>query len=327
MKRILPTIIFGTILLIGSDSHNLYSQIDYRDNSVLNRLIININDDDAWNQLETSIQFKDEKKGEKTAFSLLENFIEEIQKDNKDRIDSLSMQILGLSIQGECLQEESKRSKLECGEFIKSLKKLIAKYQMIKNLEIENRERYCDYLELYDKSIPAEFGRFRSNLIGHGCGGIVGGIDIYYGIIEYTMIIENVIRYDCSSDKAEMGTVLFSDLIGNSTGDRVKDPRIIDLLSNRLKEHIREMGCNSRLETDRAIQEFKNEARLLKGVWYSYTTEVCGLRVRFESSFEPKEEWTKKEKRKMERGKIFKTKRQIIKEFKQTVFYEVLSEK
>lgn len=143
--------------------------------------------------------------------------------------------------------------KLECGEFIKLLKKLIVKYWMIKNFEIENRERYCDYLELYDKSILVEFGRFRSNLIGYGCGGIVGGIDIYYGIIEYIMIIENVIRYDCLSDKVEMGIVLFLDLIGNFIGDRVKDFRIIDLLSNWLKEYIREMGCNSWLEIDRVI--------------------------------------------------------------------------
>ncbi|MEM1214357.1 MAG: hypothetical protein AAGJ82_01635 [Bacteroidota bacterium] len=233
-----------------------------------------------------------------------------------------------------CAQETTQRAALSCAAFVKEAKRWVLKRRM--NAALLNKappESYCDTYWSYSVLVPKEASSFRANYIQPGYGG-----DPDVLVFDWTSALpyhtERFVAYDCAEAlglwQLEGIERLVTRGIFNGLENMIQDERVYELLEVRLREYVvSHPDCDFKIAVDQAIQKFYTEAAAArKGQWYDYRASACGIPLRFttwESSWNPDvHPFPARYVRRGNKGKLIRSKRSIVREFRRSPFYKIL---
>jgi hypothetical protein len=256
-----------------------------------------------------------------------------LQNSNKNEKNDAFDKTKGLSIETFCECEPNRTLKGECSNFIEKLKKFTLKFRMIEAFKKKQKTKYLQLYQEYKYDLETEYYKYQRRLFPERFG-FCGQpeIDDVFWYKDTNRIVMNFIKVDYFIDKNKMNKAI-------SNINRVMNNNIIHLKeSNFIQELIAERIANYVIKNDirkafekelkAKIDDFIKNGQLgRKGVIYKSRLKIFGISITLETLSEARKKPTPKQIKRFEQSLPIKTKKEIVKEFKSTLIYKVMTNK
>lgn len=250
-------------------------------------------------------------------------------KSNDGQDDLWLERVLSLKMENVCSQEATLEDKFACGEFVQNAKRFALKTQMIRLLEEGQPSAYCELYEQYafgvrDEAIKFSL-KFKPESVGT-CQEITIGPIMWD--VPYETAVDYVFMFKCGGEELfdfDIG-YFFGYIISNTAERIIQDGRVMKLVTNELSEYVTQNKneYNFAEGINNLLRDFKNNSQSF-GKLYHYRSNIHGIPISLEGSYDP-DNLNHRQRRRLEKGKPAKSKREIIREFKRTDFYAILTD-
>lgn len=233
--------------------------------------------------------------------------------------------VLKLKPDSVCANKKSISEKIYCVNCIRDLKAAILIKKIHKLFEIEATSDYCDLYQKYKVDIESEKAKYKFELLGAGNDDIE---ILFWWRDSYNLLVPRFIESDCFMETKQFKKA-FSLLVGSISNSVLSYPEnetIQRIVGKRVFTYLKVTGQTkiAKKELRTIIKGFKKNAEPVKIYFYNYNHKLFDIPIQFSSYEYSSNNHTNIISKRFRRGKPIKTKREIIKEFKQTKYYKVI---
>lgn len=238
-----------------------------------------------------------------------------------------------LSIKQFCDCEPNRISKGQCSDFIKALKKFTLKFQMIEAFKKKKKSTYLQLYQAYKYDLETEHHQYQYGLFPERfgfCGQHKIGDIFWYK--DSSRIIMNFIMVDylMHQNKINQAFSQISRVMNNNIIYLEESDFVQELIAERVAHYIikKDIRKAFKRQLKAQINDFiKNEKTDKRGIFYKRGFKIFDINLTLETLSEARAEPTPIQTQRFKQSLPIKTKKEIVKEFKSTLIYKIMTNK